>query len=41
MLTSIAITPEEHRARCDVLLERAGERDLAGVVLFDPTYVLY
>ena len=41
MLTSIAIAPEEHRARCDVLLARAGERDLAGVVLFDPTYVLY
>ena len=41
MLTSIAITPEEHRARCNVLLERAMERGLAGVVLFDPTYVLY
>ena len=40
MLTSIAITPDEHRALCDVL-ERAGERGLAGVVLFDPTYVLY
>jgi Xaa-Pro aminopeptidase len=41
MLTSIAITPEEHRARCDVLLGRAQAAGLSGVVLFDPTYVLY
>ena len=41
MTTSIAITPEEHRARCDVLLERAQAAGLSGVVLFDPTYVLY
>ena len=41
MLTSIAITPEEHRARCDALLERAQTAGLSGVVLFDPTYVLY
>ena len=41
MLTSIAITPEEHRARCEALLEGARAADLSGVVLFDPTYVLY
>ena len=41
MLTSIAITPEEHRARSDSLLEHAQEAGLSGVVLFDPTYVLY
>jgi Xaa-Pro aminopeptidase len=41
VLTSIAITPEEHRARCDALLERAQADDLSGVVLFDPYYVLY
>ena len=41
MLTAIAITPEEHRARCDALLERAQTAGLSGVVLFDPTYVLY
>jgi Xaa-Pro dipeptidase len=39
--TSIAITPDEHRARCDALLERVRGQDLAGVVLFDPYYVLY
>ena len=41
MVTSIAITPEEHRARCDVLLERLRAENLAGAVLFDPYYVLY
>ena len=41
MVTSIAITPEEHRARCDALLERAHADGLAGVVLFDAYYVLY
>jgi Xaa-Pro aminopeptidase len=41
MVTSIAITPEEHRARCDTLLERTSSAGLAGVVLFDPYYVLY
>ena len=40
-MTSIAIAPEEHRARCDALLERARADGLAGVVLFDPHYVLY
>jgi Xaa-Pro dipeptidase len=41
MLTSIAITPEEHRARCDTLLRDAQAEGLSGVVLFDPSYVLY
>ena len=41
MPTSIAITPEEHCARCHLLLERTQIAGLAGVVLFDPTYVLY
>lgn len=41
MVTSIAITPEEHRARCDALLTRAQAEGLTGVVLFDPSYVLY
>ncbi len=41
MQTSIAITPEEHRARCDALLERIRGDGLSGVVLFDPYYVLY
>jgi len=41
VLTSIAIAPEEHRARCDALLESAQADGLSGVVLFDPSYVLY
>ena len=41
MVTSIAITPNEHRARCDALLERVHGDGLSGVVLFDPYYVLY
>jgi Xaa-Pro dipeptidase len=41
MTASIAITPEEHRTRCDRLLEHAQAAGLAGVVLFDPYYVLY
>ncbi len=41
MVTSIAIAPEEHRARCDALLERLRSEELSGVVLFDPYYVLY
>jgi Xaa-Pro aminopeptidase len=39
--TSIAIAAEEHRARCDRLLERLSAEGLAGAVLFDPYYVLY
>jgi Xaa-Pro dipeptidase len=41
VVTSIAIAPEEHRARCDALLERLRSKELSGVVLFDPYYVLY
>jgi Xaa-Pro aminopeptidase len=41
VVTSIAIAPEEHRARCDALLERLRGDELTGVVLFDPYYVLY
>jgi Xaa-Pro aminopeptidase len=41
VVTSIAITPEEHRARSDALLEHTQAAGLSGVVLFDPTYVLY
>jgi Xaa-Pro aminopeptidase len=41
VVTSIAISPEEHRARSDALLERLRPDGLAGVVLFDPFYVLY
>ena len=41
MLTSLAISPEEHRARCDVLLETAQAAGVSGVVLFDPYFVLY
>jgi Xaa-Pro dipeptidase len=41
VVTSIAIKPEEHRARCDALLEHARADGLSGVVLFDPYYVLY
>ena len=41
VLTSIAITPAEHRARCESLLEKATADGLSGVVLFDPHYVLY
>lgn len=41
MVTSIAIAPEEHADRCASLLAHAHAEGLAGVVLFDPTYVLY
>jgi Xaa-Pro aminopeptidase len=41
VLTSIAITPEEHRSRCDALLEHLQAESLSGAVLFDPYYVLY
>ena len=41
MLTSIAITPAEHAARCNALLAEAHGAGLSGVVLFDPYYVLY
>ena len=41
MVTSIAITPDEHRARCDALVGATVADGLSGVVLFDPYYVLY
>jgi len=41
VVTAIAITPEEHCARCDALLDHARAEGLSGVVLFDPYYVLY
>jgi Xaa-Pro dipeptidase len=41
VVTSIAISPVEHRARCDALLGRVGSEDVSGVVLFDPYYILY
>ncbi|HJR96090.1 MAG TPA: Xaa-Pro peptidase family protein [Gaiellaceae bacterium] len=37
----IAIAPQEHADRCAALLAHAHAEGLAGVVLFDPTYVLY
>jgi Xaa-Pro aminopeptidase len=39
--TSIAIAPDEHRARCDALVEHLRAEGLSGTVLFDPYYVLY
>jgi len=39
--TSIAIAADEHRARCEALLERLRGDGLTGAVLFDPYYVLY
>jgi Xaa-Pro aminopeptidase len=41
VVTAIAITPEEHRGRCDALLAHAHAEGFSGVVLFDPYYVLY
>jgi Xaa-Pro aminopeptidase len=41
VLTSIAIAPEEYRARRAALLAHAADAGLSGLVLFDPYYVLY
>jgi Xaa-Pro dipeptidase len=41
VLTSIAITPTDHRTRCERLLEQIRDQRLSGVVLFDAYYVLY
>jgi Xaa-Pro aminopeptidase len=38
---SLAITPDEHRARREALAERVRADGLSGAVLFDSTYVLY
>ena len=41
MLTSIAISREEHTARVERLCEHLAASSLSGAVLFDPYYVLY
>ena len=41
MLTSIAISREEHTARVERLCEHVAASSLSGAVLFDPYYVLY
>jgi Xaa-Pro dipeptidase len=41
VIASIAITAEEHAARCEALLAEVQAAGLSGVVLFDPYYVLY
>ena len=41
MLTSIAISREEHAARVERLCEHLAASSLSGAVLFDPYYVLY
>ena len=38
---SIQITDEEHRARCDKLIDYMKAKSLSGLVLFDQDYVLY
>src|SRR5919199_1664274 len=38
---ALAIAPEGHRARRQALAERARTDGLAGVVLYDATYILY
>ena len=41
MLTSIAISREEHTARVEGLCEHLAASSLSGAVLFDPYYILY
>ncbi|HEU0303292.1 MAG TPA: Xaa-Pro peptidase family protein [Gaiellaceae bacterium] len=41
MLTSIAISREEHASRAERLCEHLASESLSGAVLFDPYYVLY
>ena len=41
MLTSLAISREEHTARVEQLCEHLAASSLSGAVLFDPYYVLY
>lgn len=38
---SLKISDEEHRQRCEILLEYVQREGFSGVVLFDPDYVLY
>src|SRR5664279_550013 len=40
-IKQLRISPEEHKARCDALLEHIQVNGLSGVVLFDNAYVLY
>ena len=40
-ITQLRISPEEHKARCDALLDHLQVNDLSGVVLFDNAYVQY
>jgi Xaa-Pro aminopeptidase len=40
-ITQLRITPEEHKARCDALLEHLQINGYSGVVLFDNWYVQY
>ena len=40
-IKQLRISPEEHKARCDALLEHLQVNDLSGVVLFDNAYVQY
>lgn len=39
--TSIKITDEEHKLRCDFLLEYINAQNLSGIVLFDADYIKY
>ena len=40
-IKQLRISPEEHQARCDALLEHLRVSGLNGVVLFDNAYVQY
>ncbi len=40
-IMQLKITAEEHRARCDALLDHVQVNGLSGVVLFDRAYVMY
>jgi Xaa-Pro aminopeptidase len=40
-ISQLKISAEEHRARCEALLDHVQINDLSGVVLFDRHYVLY
>ena len=40
-IKQLRISPEEHKARCDALVEHLQVNDLSGAVLFDNAYVQY
>lgn len=40
-ITRLQISPEEHRQRCDKLVDYLEQQNLTGMVLFDRSYVLY